>query len=984
MNFPTKSIDKYINELELNEERGLFYYHKKDDWENLFPYRTKNILAVIKPYAFYCFNKQPFVLFFENPKSIEREIEIHRSVWNFQTPVVIIDKGNQIEIYNGLSLRKNKNYLEKLADAQDIKDFSFWELQSGKTWEKYQSHFSGKRIDNYLLENISGAIKSLTESNEKINSPKKKEIANNLIGRLIFTRYLIDRKVKLDSNFIKEGNERDSFLSLLNDKPKLYKFFDYLREKFNGNLFPVESDEFRLITQKHLAILYNLFSGTNVNSGQLSLFDVYDFNIIPIELISNIYERFIGKENQDINKAFYTPAFLVDYVLSQTVKPFLKNNDTCKVLDPSCGSGIFLVETLRHLIEQSINKKGGINDTELKRLVIENIFGIDKDESAINIAIFSLYITLLDYKEPKEIENFKFPVLRDTNFFVNDFFDSSIDNKLKSKRFDFIIGNPPWGSIKEELHKIFIKLHPIISDYQIAQSFIIRSKYFCSDKTKCAFIVTSKILYNIKAKKFREYLLKDFALQEVFEISAVRRQIFNHAIGPAAILFYQYAPKQDNSSNIINHISLKPNRFFKLFKTIVIEKYDNKKVLQSYFQKYDWLWKVFLYGNVLDYYFIRKLKSEFPTINEVIKDNSLIQAQGITIYGKDKKDSTNLIGKEFLDSGKRILNKFYLDANQLERWTRKVIHRNPSIENPLIFKAPFILIKFAHSSNFNAISAFVDTDIVFSNLITAIKGKNKDVNTLKSLCGLINSKLFTYYILNIGSSIGIEREVSHNKDEKFTFPVKIDNQISKTVDKIQELYKKEYSTDILGGYKNKIQAEEQKLNNLIFDVYSLNDTERDLIDYALNVSIPLYQQNETPFRTVNSNEFKEYAMLFVIHFTQRYNREREFFRVDIYQEKYFAAMHFKIVKEKPHCVINFSEEKDTKEIFNLLTKFSTQQITECLYLQKDIKGFEKDSFYVIKPNEYKNWHPAIARLDIAEFTEAILEVEQKNYLEKYE
>lgn len=82
-----------------------------------------------------------------------------------------------------------------------------------------------------------------------------------------------------------------------------------------------------------------------MKTGQLCLFPFYDFNIIPIELISNIYEILLGKEKQDRDKAFYTPEYLVDYIVNRTVGRCLFNENECKVLDPSCGSGIFLVKS---------------------------------------------------------------------------------------------------------------------------------------------------------------------------------------------------------------------------------------------------------------------------------------------------------------------------------------------------------------------------------------------------------------------------------------------------------------------------------------------------------------------------------------------------------------------------------------------------------------------------------------------------------------
>jgi type I restriction-modification system DNA methylase subunit len=123
------------------------------------------------------------------------------------------------------------------------------------------------------------------------------------------------------------------------------------------------------------------------------------------------------------------------------------------VLDPACGSGIFLVEALRKIIEKYIEVTGSSKNTAkfreaLRRLAADNIFGIDEDESAVQVAIFSVYLTMLDYLQPADIAVFKFPNLLNTNFFNSDFFKmdapfNSILSKDKMK-FDFIIGNPPW------------------------------------------------------------------------------------------------------------------------------------------------------------------------------------------------------------------------------------------------------------------------------------------------------------------------------------------------------------------------------------------------------------------------------------------------------------------------------------------------------------------------------------------------------------
>ena len=55
-----------------------------------------------------------------------------------------------------------------------------------------------------------------------------------------------------------------------------------------------------------------------------------------------------------------------------------------------------------------------------------------------------------------------------------------------------------------------------------------------------------------------------------------------------------------------------------------------------------------------------------------------------------------------------------------------------------------------------------------------------------------------------------------------------------------------------------------------------------------------------------------------------------------------------------------------------------EKITDSFYKQRDIRGFNESSFYLIKPNQYKNWHPAVAHGDLAEFVEAMLKAEKDN------
>ena len=629
--------------LEINERDSLIKL-TDIDWKTkvAFPSRVIRLLEDTEkwsPKAIFCFDNKPLILFFENPENIE---DLHKAIWNFnESPIAIVSENDIITVYNGFAIDENTKLLKQLGGDDVLNDLNYFELVTGKTFEKYNKDFNYRgRVDNKLLENIEESRKELC--NKYSCTP---QTANSLLGKIIFIRYLIDRKVKLNFEGKSKQWTNQEFCNLLVDKNRVFNFFEYLHDKekgFNGNLFPIDKTNFNAIPNDAFRLIKRLLEGDEIRTGQKSLFQLYDFSILPIEFISNVYEKFIGKENQANSGAYYTPTFLVDYIISETVAKKIKSNGniSCKVLDPACGSGIFLVESLRKIIEKYIVLHGIADDKQafkevIKRLAQENIFGIDKDESAIQVAIFSIYLTLLDYQKPAEIENFKFPTLLDTNFFVADFFDinANYNKELEKQNFDFILGNPPWAGAKKGLDSVgknYIKQRQKderklkkafeigINNNEIAEGFVLRASDFCKSNTQTAFILRSSILYNLgysEESPFRPYWLQDFFIDRVFELAPVRHEVFDRsndpAIAPAVIVFYRYANGENTDKNIVEHITLKPSRFFSIFKIFTVNRSDYKRVEQNKLKQYDWLWKTLVYGSYLDFNFLKRVKEEF-------------------------------------------------------------------------------------------------------------------------------------------------------------------------------------------------------------------------------------------------------------------------------------------------------------------------------------------------------------------------------------
>jgi hypothetical protein len=965
------SLNKLYERLGLNENNGL---HKRGKELPNYPSRVKNSLKKIDYDAIYSVENKPLIIFKELRKSsgLKKKIEsLHRDIWNLnETPILFIKLNNEYWLFNSFIFdKKNNEIWKKITRDDDLEEFSYLNIASGKLWTEYENDFDGKkRVQEYLLNNLRTAREILKGKGLEYT------VINSLIGRLLFSRYLIDRNILKKENF-KKIYEEKNFEDIIENKKELYKYFKYLKKRFNGDLFPITAAEEKSVDSRHLKILSDMFKGHDLSSGQAVLFDIYDFSIIPIELISIIYETFLDKKEKKSQGVFYTPLYLVDYILNSTLDDKLEKIDECKILDPSCGSGVFLVESLRKLIEKKM-ESNVLTSEDLELIVKNNIFGIDADEDAINISIFSIYLTLLDYSKNK---NFKFPKLKNKNLFVSDFFDLNANFNEKLNRVgkvDLILGNPPWKSEKDsgnELYHDYCKQEKIpMGNNQISESFLVRIKDFVKKDANIALIVTSKILYNSRDEKFREYFLKNFYINKVLELSTIRTKLFSKASWPGTVLFYKFAENQDTDDNLIEHISVKPNRFFNLFGKIVIEKYDIKNIKQCELLKFDWLWKVLLVGNTLDFYFIKRLHEDYEPIGDFInRSETLIHGVGVNPSGPGKAhDVTNLVDLPYLDLSKKRLKRYHIDYTS--KWRKDKVKR---IKKELL-EPPNILINFSTDPNHRSVAAFSERKIIFLHTVLAIKGSFNDKILLKNILSAINSQLFTYYIFLTGS-VGIDIHRTSAKEKlRFPFSQQLieDENLFEKVDKLEH----EINNAEKHGYGDslkRLSSLESRIDEIIFDFYNLNDLEMDLIDYAVNISIPLLKEKQDPLKIPEKQELIDYAQIFLNHFENSFDPQH--FLVEIYDTEYFVGMNFKIVPDKPLNPIQFKKERDISKIINNLGIISLEEIGE-IYVQRDLKEFTRTSFSIIKPCERKNWHKAIAWLDLGEF----LDIMFKNYVEK--
>jgi type I restriction-modification system DNA methylase subunit len=206
---------------------------------------------------------------------------------------------------------------------------------------------------------------------------------------------------------------------------------------------------------KHFTRVADFLEAVDPETGQGSLFP-YQFEVIPVELISSIYEQFAHSgskananavPNAKTHGVHYTRLPLVSLVLDEVMDGATGNES---VLDLTCGSGVFLVEALRRLV---IAKSGGTPDrSAIRKVLYDQIYGVDIEEAAVRVAAFSLYLAALELDpNPHPAEALKFRGLIGNTLFIGNARNvektpagAGLIFRGKRRQFDLIVGNPPW------------------------------------------------------------------------------------------------------------------------------------------------------------------------------------------------------------------------------------------------------------------------------------------------------------------------------------------------------------------------------------------------------------------------------------------------------------------------------------------------------------------------------------------------------------
>jgi hypothetical protein len=561
----------------------------------------------------------------------------------------------------------------------------------------------------------------------------------------------------------------------LGDYEDTYRLFDWLNSKFNGDLFPGKgansqerergwSKEREHVKPIHLDLLKEFIKGDmDMPKGQLCLWPQYSFDAIPLEFISSIYETFVT-ERASGEGIFYTPPHLVDFILDR-VLPWDSDKWNLKVLDPSCGSGVFLVKAFQRLIHRwrKAHPDQTIRAENLRGLLEKNLFGVDKDPHAVRVASFSLYLAMCDEIDPKFYwSQVVFPTMRDNRLVNSDFFEedrTGFRTNEDAASYDLVIGNAPWGEkllteAAEQWAKDKLRQWPV-ANKGIGTLFLPKAAALTKPEGTISIIQSaSSLLFNRSgnACDFRKKFFSTFRVNEVVNLSALRFKVFNRkthstktSIAPSCIVTFT---PQLATNERFNYISPKQVEDLADEFDIIIESTDSKSVYPDQAAENAEIWTTLLWGNQRD----RALIQRLANLNNIEKITPIDSTRRGIEFGNMEQKRPELTGRKILlkpdfPPG----NLFQLCTADLPSFDDPRIHSKDSTDFSA-FSLPQLIIKRSWCKAANRFQArIVDESIKSGVLCTqsyvTVHLPIERKHELEAACLSYNSILSVYFLL---------------------------------------------------------------------------------------------------------------------------------------------------------------------------------------------------------------------------------------------
>jgi type I restriction-modification system DNA methylase subunit len=834
----------------------------------------------------------------DNPKFIGQAINY---AWYKGCTWAVLTDFEQIKIFNAewKTTHPIHNLLKSIACYEFLDRFDeLWLLSKekfeqgllDKEAEKWGKKTKKTPVDKQLLTDFTRFRELLSKNITKLNQDKHlteeelDESVQRILDRLIFIRNCEDKG--LEEKKLWEAKNETKVLK------KLREIFSYYDENYNSKLFTFDPRDSKKIHLCDILVIDNDVLKEIIEllyqTKDLSL--SYDFSAIEADVLGNIYEQYLGhilkkskkrakitsgKTHRKEQGIYYTPTYIVDYIVRNTLGEILKKRgirvDELKILDPACGSGSFLIKAFdvfneywkkkdKHYSQARFDITGkGITFTRKVKILENNIFGVDLDRQAVEIAQLNLLLKIAEkgHRLPLLQQNIKcgnslideIHILPDKAFKWEEQYKEIMENG----GFDVIIGNPPWGADFDNDEKDFLSEEYCVSKQNINsfELFLRKLISLLNHSGVIGFLIPRNFIRSLQYSETRKKFLDKFLIHHVIDFKKFP-EVTQECVAIIASKNEKISlsKRKRNLIDVGGDIKIPQGYFLDLPNYVFNLNLTDKK-----FQILKKLLRGMCLKDVIDVvrgeeiskrggiikcpncskWSVASKKEEkvCPNCEEkfIVED-----AEKRDIISEEKIESYSpiLIGEDFIRY--RIIKKHYVNLNVNGiKSKKKSNYQSPKLV--MMAVSPFFIISYDKDENIL---------LTKNNFSIRIK-ENTDVD-LRYIMAILNSKLYRFYqdnLYTLGAEITIFISQEYLKTVRILNPKNFDTtqknlhlDLIKNVDKILELNSKINkiglrNTDMKNRFEEKIIIVEEKIDSIVYKLYGLAKEEIVIVEESL-------------------------------------------------------------------------------------------------------------------------------------------------------
>ena len=728
----------------------------------------------------------------------------------------------------------------------------------------------------------------------------------------------------------------------------------------------------------------------------------YHFKYIPIELISAVHDRFLGERGPErrTRGAYYTPMFLADAVVSHVwdrLPP--PTRDSGCFLDPACGSGIFLVRLFQRLCERRRETSGDrtIRWDDLVA-VLSRLQGRDLDGGAVRVAVFSLYVALLEEVTPPDIRKLMqrgevLPALHGETLRNADFFADAAGGSPV----DVVVGNPPWSSRRGErlssLEWCRAEGLPAPGREQ-AWPFVWKSLRHLREDGVVAFLLPAMgFLHNHAghAVEARKRLMREARVFTVVNFADMRFQLFDGAVRPAALVLFG-RPPAGRVHYRFDYLTPKADLNLKSRRLVTIGSADRCRLDSrmvdadpAVFKKRLWLSEpeARLFNYLAQFSRLRDLVVEFGNLSrrkESTRNRWVIgqgfqpaSAERLLDAHRDRVYSSVVATAPYLP-----IEEFRVPAltcEGLRPWKDGAVRRKGFERG---FKGPRVLVPRGIAAGAGAgghrlRAAYVEDPLTFEDIIQYIVVPSRDERRGMLLAALLNSRLTLWFAFHGTSSFGSERpKVKQKELLRLPFPVPDDMPEPKRSRAAAEALVAVVEEQVRStGQSFECPSSErdvlEEIDGLAYEFFCLSNEERILVQDTVEQVIPAIQPHRggSPaiWSAATASDRREYARTLVANLADWFEGGGSIGTRLVARNDDLAILRLSL-QDGP-AAFDYAEDDDgsVAAALSRLAEHVQQPIPGNFQSMPDFRVFIDRDLFLVKPTGKRFWLPSAALAD---------------------